>query len=176
MELLKIQKNELDTLENIQDGQMAYDENTKEYFMYKNGEWMPVEAQVTGDGLQINLLELNRNIISQLPDFEEEQWEGSKKVFNDWLSKQSSTHYMLYGREINYFTIFKKGILGESDFATFWDGLKECLNALGPVRSIGVNELEDGSAAAIEIWLKYNDVVTCLYLFNYDEGIVTYEL
>ena len=89
--------------------------------------------------------------------------------------EQSSTYYMLYGREINYFTIFKKGNIGESDFATFWDGLKECLTALGAVRSINVNKLEDGSASSIEIWIKYNDVVTCMYLFNYDEGIVTYE-
>lgn len=176
MELIKIKDNaELEEIKEPVDGQIVYNEIGENYFIYKNEKWFPLEAQMTSQGLELNLYELNRNIIEQLPDYEDSQWEGAEKVFGDWLMEQSSTYYMLYGREINYFTIFKKGNIGESDFATFWDGLKECLTALGVVRSINVNKLEDGSASSIEIWIKYNGVVTCMYLFNYDEGIVTYE-
>lgn len=176
MELIKIKNNaELEEIKEPVDGQIVYNEIGENYFIYKNEKWFPLEAQMTSQGLELNLYELNRNIIEQLPDYEDSQWEGAEKVFGDWLMEQSSTYYMLYGREINYFTIFKKENIGESDFATFWDGLKECLTALGAVRSINVNKLEDGSASSIEIWIKYNDVVTCMYLFNYDEGIVTYE-
>ena len=176
MELIRIKNDtELNEIKNPEDGQVVYNEVENKYFMYKNEQWFPVEGKMTGQGLELNLYDLNKNIIEQLPDFGDSQWEGAEKVFGDWLAKQTCTHFMLYGREINYFTIFKKGVIGESDFATFWDGLKECLKALGPVRSIGVNELEDGSASSIEIWLKYGDTITCMYLFNYDEGIVTYE-
>lgn len=161
----------------IEEGQVAKIKDTEEYYYYHNNGWFPVIAEPTADGnLQLNLYELNRNIISQLPDYSDEQWEGAEKVFSDWLAKKTSKYFMLYGREISYFTIFKKrSMLDEVvEFGSLFDALKECLVSLGPVRSIAVNELEDGSSS-IEIWVNYQDTVTCMYLFEYEEGIVVYE-
>jgi hypothetical protein len=46
----------------------------------------------------------------------------------------------------------------------------ECLINVGPVYSIGLT----ADKGAIEIWVKdtEKDVLTCMYLFPYDNGIV----
>ena len=180
MDLIKITTtNKLNDIKDPVDGQVAYIEkdNGNEYFLYQNKAWFPVQGEMTSSGLQLNLYELNRNIISQLPDFEDSQWEGAESVFKEWLEGKTCKYFMLYGREINYFTIFKKKTLldEKTDFETLFKAVKECLTALGPVKSVAINKLEDGSASSIEIWVKYEDVVTCMYLFDYEEGIVVYE-
>jgi hypothetical protein len=73
-------------------------------------------------------------------------------------------YFMLYGKEISYFTVFKiiePQYLGE-------DVLSCCLN-VGPVKVMDLTEAGD----AVEIWVQpENDEPTCLYLFPYDSGIV----
>lgn len=178
MDLIKVTSmDELYNATEIEEGQVAIIEDKNEYYYYHNKAWFPVVAEPTADGnLQLNLYELNRNIISQLPDYTDSQWEGAEKVFNNWLTKRNSKYFMLYGREISYFTIYKqRTTLDETiEFGSLFDALKECLVSLGPVRSIAVNELEDGSSS-IEIWVNYEGTVTCMYLFEYEEGIVIYE-
>ena len=88
MDLIKITTtNELNDIKDPVDGQVAYIENDNgnEYFLYQNKAWFPVQGEMTSSGLQLNLYELNRNIISQLPDFEDSQWEGAESVFKEWL-------------------------------------------------------------------------------------------
>lgn len=177
MDLIRLKdKNELYAVNEVEEGQVVFVEDTEEYFLYQRGAWFPVQAEVTSEGLQLNLYELNRNIISQLPDFGDTQWEGAQQVVNTWMNEKTCKYFMLYGREINYFTIFKKNesATQKAEFETFFGAVRECLESLGPVRSISINELEDGSSS-VEIWVKYEDVVTCMYLFEYEEGIVTYE-
>ena len=163
MDLIKITTtNELNNIKDPVDGQVAYIENDNgnDPLLCKNKDWFPVQGEMT-----------------QLPDFEDSQWEGAESVFKEWLEGKTCKYFMLYGREINYFTIFKKKTLldEKTDFETLFKAVKECLTALGPVKSVAINKLEDGSASSIEIWVKYEDVVTCMYLFDYEEGIVVYE-
>lgn len=174
MDLITIKNvSELNTMENVEDGQVVFVEGTDDsYFLYQKGAWFPVQAKMTSEGLQLNLYELNRNIVEQLPDFGEDQWSGSQQVFESWMKDKTCKYFMLYGREINYFTIFNKQE-ENAEFSTLFDAVKECLVSLGPVKSLAVNELEDGSSS-IEIWIKYEDLTTCMYLFEYEEGIVTY--
>lgn len=177
MELISLQnKEELYSVSEVEEGQVVYLRDSEEYFLYQKGAWFPVQAEVTSEGLQLNLYELNRNIISQLPDFGDTQWEGAQQVFNTWMDGKTCKYFMLYGREINYFTIFKKNELTtqKAEFETIFGAVRDCLEAVGPVKSISINEIDDGSSS-IEIWIKYEDLVTCMYLFEYEEGIVTYE-
>ena len=75
---------------------------------------------------------------------------------------------MLYGREINYFTVFAKH--GKWELETLALAVTECLANIGPVYSIELTAEKD----AVEIWVKdiHQDLLTCMYLFPYDGGIV----
>ena len=85
-EILKV-KNQaiLNALQNHEDGEVCFIEDTNQYMMYKDETWIPINADMTSEGLQINLYELNKQIVSQLPAFEDSQWDGAEKVFEDWL-------------------------------------------------------------------------------------------
>jgi hypothetical protein len=73
-------------------------------------------------------------------------------------------YFMLYGKEISYFTVFKiiePQYLGD-------DVLDCCLN-VGLIKAMDLTETGD----AVEIWVQPHDgEPTCLYLFPYDNGIV----
>lgn len=169
-EILKV-KNQaiLEALQNHEEGEVCFLEDTKQYMMYKDGIWMPIQANMTSEGLQINLYELNKQIVSQLPAFEDSQWEGAKKVFEDWSKFRYNEYFMLYGREISYFTIFKR-ISKNGEFESLFEALKTCLEHIGTVH--GFDIVNDNSA--LEIWVNTNGEMTCLYLFEYDEGVVTF--
>lgn len=118
----------------------------------------------------VDMYSLNKQIISQFPLFNEENWEGAEKKFNDWLETQNDKFYMLYGREINYFTLFSK--IKNGEFKNLFSALKACLESVGPIYAIDV--MEDNSA--VEIWAQIGEQqATCLYLFPYDDGVVYYE-
>lgn len=172
-ELLKLKNiSELEAIEEPKEGQVAFLEETNEYMVYANAQWMPVEAQINNEGnLQLNLYELNKQIISQLPPFEEEQWNKAEETFNKWIENTSGKYHMLYGREINYFTVFTSEEENkETEFKNMFEAVKACLDFVGIVHVFDITE--DGNA--IEIWVKHADMITCMYLFKYDTGIVTY--
>ena len=74
---------------------------------------------------------------------------------------------MLYGKEISYFTLFKKQVLANDDFVL---ALFKCLGDLGGQ----VYSFEVVDEDTIEIWIDYEGEPTCMYLFNYDAGVVIY--
>ena len=169
-EILKV-KNQaiLNALQNHEEGEVCFIEDTNQYMMYKDGAWMPINADMTSEGLQINLYELNKQIVSQLPAFEDSQWDGAEKVFEDWLKIRSTEYFMLYGREISYFTIFKR-VSKNGEFKNLFEALKACLEHIGTVHGFDVVN----NNSALEIWVNTNGEMTCLYLFEYDEGVVTF--
>ena len=169
-------------LPNHTEGEVAYCSNEDKYYIYINDElkWQPYNISMNSSGLNMNLYELNKSVVSQLPVFDENAWNGSEKIFNDWFfrqmnKKQKPRYFMLYGRDISYFTVFRR-VSGTADFTTFFAALRDILNSVGDVYAI--DPVEDDSA--IEIWVRYIDEeqkideMTCLYLFNYDEGVITF--
>ena len=155
------------------EGYTVFVEEMQEKMTFHNNEWIAQElGELKADGkgeVTMSLYEMNRQLITQLPDYNEEAWGGAKEIFAAYLSKHVHNYYMLYGRELNYFTVFNKQEEGEFD--TLFDALKLCLDSVGPVRSFDF----DGEAA-IEIWIKPEiaSAATCLYLFPYDDGVVTF--
>lgn len=154
-------------LSNHEDGEIAYCTDTKKYYMYKDGAWQPVEAKMTSDGLQLNLYELNKQVVSQLPDFDDEKIEEFKKVIAEWKGNRKA--FLLVGKEIGYYTVFihtdtPEGRISES----IEDLVIECLGNVAPIKSYEVMDEN-----AIEIWLSIEDA-TVLYLINYEEGIVKF--
>ena len=116
----------------------------------------------------IELYELNRSIIEQQGILDADVLAEKFELINIFATNTKNDFYMLYGREINYFTVFVKHEKWELE--TLALAVTECLANIGSVYSIEVTAEKD----AVEIWVKdiHQDLLTCMYLFPYDNGIV----
>lgn len=122
----------------------------------------------------IELYELNRSIIEQQGIIDSEVIPDKMAMMKKFVEETENKFYMLYGKEIGYFTVFVRNMPAGTpyDIATIDLAVFECLSNVGPIYSI---ELTPNNA--IEIWVKdtEKDLLTCMYLFPYDEGIVRLE-
>ena len=70
-----IQANSIEELQKspqqFQEGMVAYIDD--KVYMYQNNEWSQIVAKPTNDGLKLNLYDLNKSIIVQLPSANEEE-------------------------------------------------------------------------------------------------------
>ena len=141
------------------EGEIAQTEDGK-YKVFKDGEWHDLKME--GSNLELGLYDLNKQIISQLPaltDFSN-AITNVRKLHEKYWNK----YYMMYGKEISYFTLFK--VCGLNDFG---QDVIDCCANVGTIKSMDMTETED----AIEIWVQPEEAEpTCLYLFPYDSGIV----
>lgn len=146
---------------NPQEGEIVQTEDGKT-MIYQNGEYK--ELKVEGSNLELGLYEINKQIISQLPPLTDEQLENKVYTIDSFYAKTNNEFYMLYGKEISYFTLFQ---VEETKY--FPQTIFDCLNEVGEIKDI--DPTEDG--CAIEIWVQPTDEEpTCLYLFPYDNGLV----
>ena len=119
----------------------------------------------------VSLYELNRSIIKQQGPLEEKDIKSKMDMLKEF-SNTFEKYSLLYGREINYFTLFVKDENWELESLDL--GVIECLNNIGTIYSIEYTKEKD----AIEIWIEIKSteedegILTCMYLFPYDSGIV----
>ena len=122
----------------------------------------------------ISLYELNRSMIKQQGPLEEKDIKLKMNMLKEF-SNTFEKYSLLYGREINYFTLFVKDENWELE--SLGIGIIECLNNIGTIYSIEYTKEKD----AIEIWVEVETntdteenekLITCIYLFPYDAGIV----
>lgn len=147
------------------EGEVAYNiqESNKGYFIYHDGSWMKLNTE--NSGLNLGLYDLNKQIIDQLPILSEKELSDKKVVINQLHEKFNNEYYMLYGKEMSYFTLFKLN----KNTVQFGNEVIDCLKNVGFIKSIDMTETED----AIEIWVQPETIEsTCLYLFPYDSGLV----
>lgn len=169
-EILKIKDMKtLEALQNHEESEIVFVEETEQYMIYHDDKWYPAKIEETDSGLRINLYELSKQVVSQLPVFDDNSWEGAEKVFEDWITTKESKNFMLLGRDINYYTVFSPKE-EDAEFTKLFEAVKECITFVGDVKGFDPSESGD----AIEIWVQKEDAVTCMYLFEYDKGIVTY--
>ena len=143
------------------EGEIVQTEDGK-YQVFKNGELHDLKME--GSNLELGLYDLNKQIISQLPPLTDEELDKKIDVIDDSYIKCVNDFYMLYGKEISYFTLFKV-----DEPTHFAETVLDCLNEIGEIKAI--DPTEDGFA--IEIWVQPTDEEpTCLYLFPYDNGLV----
>lgn len=157
----------LEALPNHMDGEVAYCEEEQTYMIYKDDQWIPVQAELTEKGLQLNLYDLNKQIISQFPSFDKEKTQEAINGINQWAT---SSLYMLYGKEISYFTLFQNQPENDCEFMTLGDAVITLLTEM----TADIYAIDIVNENMIEIWIKYEDEPTALYLFNYEDGIVYY--
>ena len=142
-----------------QEGEIIQNSIDKKFYIYKDGNWMLINME--SSGINMGLYDMNKQIISQLPVLTD--LENKKHTINSLHEKFNNEFYMLYGKEISYFTLFRI-----FDSTHFGNEVIDCLNNVGNIKAIDFTEAQD----AIEIWIQDKDEPTCLYLFPYDSGLV----
>lgn len=155
------------TVKDCKEKDIALCKDTNTLYLYTGKKWEPLNAKSENnqEGISVSLYDLNKQIIQQLEELTQE--EISKKIheMNEW---RVGNYYLLYGKDISYFTLLKKGIF---DDISFGELIIECLNNIGHIKSIELTKEQD----AFEIWVSDDsNEVTCLYLFNYDGGVEEY--
>ena len=156
---------DLKALKFHEEGEIAYVEKDKKGYIYHEGKWVPVSTD--SSGLKMNLYEINKSIISQMDPLTQESLEYLKNDINKNLIQD---YYLLYGKEISYFTLFERK---ENSNETLGDAVIECLKSFDKIYSYEIKDDEK----IIEIWVHNsdNDLATILYLFDYTSGVVYYE-
>ena len=130
-----------------------------EYLIWKDDQWNKINME--SSGIDLSLYDMNKQIIAQLPDLTD--WDRVEALLNDFYNLHHNTYYMMYGKEISYFTLFKV-----NEPLLFGDTVADCIPNIGTVKAVDMTEAND----AVEIWVINNNEPTCLYLFPYDMGLV----
>lgn len=141
------------------EGEVIQDSITGEICVYHDGHWATMKTD--GTGLNLGLYDLNKQIIAQLPELVD--LDKAIKTIEALHEIYHNEYYMLYGKEISYFTLFK---LIEPQY--FAQEVLDCLRNVGKIKAIDPDE----PGTAVEIWVETDDGPTCLYLFPYDNGLV----
>ena len=141
------------------DGEVVIDAITEKVMIYHEGKWVPVTSD--GAGLSLGLYDLNKQLIAQLPELAD--LNKAIQTISALHEMYHNKYYMLYGKEISYFTLFK---LIEPQY--FAQEVLDCLRNVGKIKAIDPDE----PGTALEIWVETDDGPTCLYLFPYDSGLV----
>lgn len=142
-----------------EEGEIVRNTTDDKFYIYHDGAWTTIDME--NSGINMGLYDINKQIISQLPTLTE--FEDKKNIIKSLDEKFENVFYMLYGKEISYFTLFQ--IIHSEKFG---DEVIDCLKNIGDIKAIDLTEAED----AVEIWVHGENGPTCLYLFPYDSGLV----
>lgn len=142
-------------------GEVIQDAVTGNFMVWTNEGWNVVKSE--NSGINMGLYEMNKQLIAQLPELSDEDLKDTHYTIHSLHAKYNNNYYMLYGKEISYFTLFRI-----NDATYFGNEVIECLKNVGIIKAIDFTEAQD----AIEIWIEDEDGPTCLYLFPYDTGLV----
>lgn len=164
MNLIKGTKSMIHSLPRPEAGEVAYATDTNELYIFNDNQWVLATPETKGN-VEMSLYDMNKQIITQLPTMK--RCQEKTDLMNDFVKQTNNVYYMLYGKEISYFTVFVTNMF-EYEIETLGDAVYECLSNVGPIKSIEYTENKD----AIEIWVMADEEATCLYLFPYDGGIV----
>ncbi len=146
------------------EGETAYVKKDKCGYVYHDNKWVKINTD--GSGLKMNLYEINKSIYSQMDPLGDDSLEYLKRDIDKELT---GNYYLLYGREISYFTLFERK--NEAD-ETLGEAVLDCLRTFGKIYSYEFRDDEQ----TVEIWVhnEKDNLATALYLFDYKDGVVYY--
>ena len=145
---------------------VVYVEERKEYYKKNENGWEITDMFKTNanSNIHLTLYEMNQQLIAQLPTLEITDKE--EKIVKDFVHETQNKYYMLYSKNIGYFTLFVKE---ENNSTRIESEIFECLRELGIIKSI------ENDKSALEIWVTTEANEThCLYFFPYDSAIITF--
>ena len=127
---------------------------------------IPKEETKASGNLQMNLYDLNKQIIAQMPALDEEGIEYSLMTIMAYIKNTKNQFYMLLCKDINYYTIFNISTAITEPYAC--EEVIACAREWGVIKSV---EITDNNA--VEIWVQDEDnEARVMYLFPYDAGVI----
>lgn len=172
MEIVRVKNTKFrDALMNHTEGETVYCEEENQCYVWTNGKYEPVESHIDGAGeIKVNYRDLVISAISAFSPFDEEQIKKYQVLLNAWDEIQNKEFYMLYARELDYFTLFHRvpnegnRCLGKEVF--------DCLSDLGFV--VYIEDFTEDEYNII-FWVKTPEgKLTEVYLFDYTRGVVPF--
>lgn len=151
-------------------GQIAYTEDNNQYFLFNGNDWEPVDVKKTATGqLALNLYDINKSIVEQLGPMAKRKINGAIKACQESFDKDTDDNlYLLYGKEIGYFTILNR--VKDNTEKNLMETAVDLLSEFSEIYDISYLETQK----VVEFWIKYQDKITCLYLGGWDEGMVNF--
>lgn len=156
-------------LQNHIEGEYVYcEEDSKVYIWQEDTGWCPIDFE--GKGITMNLYELNKSIVNQLPVMTNSDIAAKIDMFEELHKTTANDNYMLLCKEYDYYTIFESDCM--LNMPSFGAAVCEIVSHIGDVYSIEFTANNTG----IEIWIKPTGEESALvfYLFPYDAGVVYY--
>lgn len=150
-------------------GLMAYVNENNTVYVRKETGWEPLKIDQNSN-IEMTSYDMNKQIISQMKPMKRKEIERKYGLIEDFRRVTKNQYYLLYGKEISYFTLF---VRNDNTKASIALEFMECLYNIGDIYDILLTEAQD----AVEIWVKPKgaEEVTCLYFFPYDTGIVPFK-
>lgn len=166
MEFLKVSDlKHLNALQIHEENEMAYVEDTKEYYRWHESQWEKVTIE--GTGLSLNLYDLNKSLYSQVTPIDINSY---LDFFANYNLNQNAHYYMLLSNNKRYYTVF---VNEPHEVMSFEETIIDVLQSISDkIYSVELTEDE----YAIEIWLSMNpeEDPEAFFLFPYDAGVVTF--
>lgn len=150
----------MNSLKNCEEGELCYVHNEEKMFKYVNNEW--VEAETPKGEFNMNIYEMNKSIVAQLPDISKKDLEAGKKKINQVAS--NGKYFMLLCNELKYYTVFNISTEGVEKIE---DVVLDCINCFGAT----IKSIDNTPEGALEIWIKKDEEAYAMYFFNYDGGV-----
>lgn len=160
-----------DALMNHSEGETVYCEEEKQCYVWADGKYQEVESHIDSLGeIKVNYRDLVISAISAFDAFDDEKIKKYQVLLNKWDSIQYRAFYMLYARELDYFTLFQR--VPSQEARCLGKEVFSCLQDLGSV--VYVEDFTEDECNII-FWIKTpEDKLTEVYLFDYTKGVVPF--
>ena len=135
----------------------------KNYKRRKKG----IKAKTSGE-VSMSLYDINKNIIGQLPAYDNEKLNQLEDDINDWEPGENQ-YFMFLCKEFNYYTILHRTKHEEADFPD----LGQTITGLVHESNWTIHS-DENCDTHYEIWVKAEDETYDFLLFPYDSGVVKY--
>lgn len=148
------------------DKEYAFVQDESKMYQYVDKEWQQVS--ISGEGLQMSLYDINKNIFSQLDEMTDEKLRDVHsevyKFLGDTMQDGTNDYWALVCWERRYITIFHHSSDGPEEIS---DVFMEIIEELGAVKDVS-----DNGQGALEIWITDENDTYCYLFFNYKAGVV----
>ena len=151
----------------FKDGDVVKVHEEDKFYIYKDKKWTEIKAELKGSEVQMNLYDLNKQIMAQMEPYDIEKWEQAEIDIDNWEKEIQAKYYMLLCKENSYYTVF---VDDGYEFHGLGAAVRECLEFVGDVVGIEIT-----TGKVIEIWIREMEDSYCMYLFPYDEGVVSFK-
>ena len=127
---------------------------------------IPKEETKASGNLQMNLYDLNKQIISQMPALDEDGIDLALMTVAAYIKNTENKYYMLLCKDVNYYTLFNISTTITEPYAC--EEVLACAGDWGVLKSVEVNDND-----AVEIWVQDEQgEAMVMYLFPYDMGVI----